>query len=561
MALVTEAIDAFVTSTPGTAQSLRRFFPDIPADRVAEIAMVAPVPALAGLAPAPRRTRAADRLTVAILGNFAAHKGGVEAINLIRSCEAYPIHFKVIGRVEQQYRDRIEAFHPGQVSVSGPYEQHAIGTLLAGCDVSLHLSTWPETFVIALTEAWQAGLVPIVTDIGALAERVDDGVDGFKVPANDPGAVRARLLELHYDRARLARMRALVGRKTFPALEDHRAAMRALYARLIAARCAGPGRHRSRPRTGFDLRLENLGFRTNAPSWTSAAIQWDETAGTSGAPVQAPASDRVVPTSDLPDAHRRLSLRPVARSACGWNLDVMRTDDRLTGSLDFASVARTSLFLRGWLHISGSEPSAIYARLTGSGGHAWALLQTDLRPDVAKWHGEPAAATSGWSGQIDVSGMAFGRYALAIAQVAGGQLRILDDVASVFIAPDTGDPARFVPEPRAFIDGPPQSFTLCHSLPEDADAITVSPGQLWAAEVTFSGASPRLAKETLAVLRTPAGQAWRAPVLRIGERTVRITASVPDIDPGPCTVSLAEPQSRSLRTVATLFRTQVTAAS
>ena len=560
MALVTEAIDAFVTSTPGTAQSLRRYFPEIPAGRVAEIAMVAPCPAIPGPAPAPQRTRAADRLTVAILGNFAPHKGGLQAINLIRSCEAYPIHFKVIGRVDHPYRELMETFEADQVSVTGPYEQHAIGTLLAGCDVSLHLSTWPETFVIALTEAWQAGLVPIVTDIGALAERVEDGVDGFKVAPNDPGAVRARLIELHYDRARLARMRAAVGRKTFPAVEDHRAAIRGLYDRLIAAR-SPTGRHRDRPRAGFDLRLENLGFRTNAPSWTSAAIQWDESAATPDAPASAQAGGLAVPTPDLPDAHRRLSLRPVARNACGWNLDVMRTDDRLSRSLDLAPVARASIFLRGWLHVSGPAPSAVYVRLTGSAGTSWALLQSDLRPDVAKWHGEPAAATSGYSGQIDVSGMAFGRYALAIAQVADGQVRILDDVASVFIAPDTGDPARFVPEPRAFVNGPPQSFTLRHSLPEGADAITVSPGQLWAAEVEFSGASPRLPKETLAVFRTSAGQAWRAPVLRIDERTVRITASVPDIDPTTCTVSLAEPHSRSLRTLATLFQTQVTAAS
>jgi glycosyltransferase involved in cell wall biosynthesis len=561
VALVTEAIDAFVTSTPGTAQALRRFFPEIPADRVTEIEMVAPCPAIANPAPAPQRKRLADRLTVAILGNFAAHKGGWQAVNLIRSCEAYPIHFKVIGRVDHSYRDLMETFQPDQVSVTGSYEQHAIGTLLAGCDVALHLSTWPETYVIALTEAWQAGLIPIVTDLGALAERVEDGVDGFKVPPNDPGAVRARLIELHYDRARLARMRAAVGRKSFPSVEDHRTAIRALYARLIAARSPASGRQRHRPRAGFDLRLENLGLRTNAPSWTSAAIQWDETASSPKAPAPAPASALVVPARDLPDEHRRLSLRPVARSACGWNLDVMRTDDRLNRNMEFASVARASIFLRGWLHVSGPAPSATYLRLTGSAGTSWALLQSDLRPDVAKWHGESAAATSGYNGQIDVSGMAFGRYALAIAQVAGGQLRVLDDIASVFIAPDTGDPVRFVPEPRAFIDGPPQSFTLRHSLQDGADAPTVSPGQLWAAEVEFSGASPRLPKETLAVLRTSAGQAWRAPVLRIDERTVRITASVPDIDPSTCTVSLAEPHSRNLRTLATLFRTQVTAAS
>ncbi|MGE8126354.1 glycosyltransferase family protein [Methylobacterium sp. NPDC080182] len=558
MTLVTDAIDAFVTSTPATAGYLRRYFPGIPADRIVEIPMVAPNTAPAGARPVSRRRRDGDRLTVAILGNLAAHKGGQQAINLIRSCEAYPIHFKVIGRIDDPYREAVTGFGPDQVTVTGAYEQHAIGGLLAGCDVSLHLSTWPETFVIALTEAWQAGLVPIVADIGALAERVEDGVDGFKVPPDDAGAVRARLIALHYDRARLARMQASIGRKSFPDTDGHLGSVRALYERLIEARPLRHGRVPSHLRHGFDLRLETLGYRTNAASWTSAAIAWDEAARAPEASPAVMAAARARPVPELPDAFRRLTLRPVRRSECGWSLDVLRTDERLNRSLDLSSVvARASVFLRGWLHVSGPAPKAIYLRLTGRTGTSWVALQSDLRPDVAKWYGEPAAATSGFTGQIDVAGMSFGRYALAIVQIADGSLRILEDVASIFIAPDTEPPARFVPEPRHLVSGPPHVPDLHHSLPDAGDALRVSPGQLWAAEVAFPGTAPRLGKDTLAVFRGTNGQTWRAPVLKIDERTVRITASVPNIDPGAYTVSLAEPHNRTLRTLATLFRTQV----
>ncbi len=369
MTLVTEAIDAFVTSTPETARYLQRFFPGLPAERLCEIAMVAPSAPVPSVGSGLKRKRDTDRLTVAILGNFAAHKGGLQAINLIRSCEAYPIHFKVIGRIEDQYRDLIATFRPDQVSVTGSYEQHAIGGLMAGCDVSLHLSTWPETFVIALTEAWQAGLVPIVTDIGALAERVQDGVDGYKVSPDDPGSVRNRLIGLHYDRARLARMQAAIAQKSFPSVDDHLETVRALYDRLIAARPVRHNRIPSHLRNGFDLRLESLGFRTNAPSWTSAAIQWDEAAHPAATPLAAVASTHVRPMPDLPDAFRRLPLRPIRRSECGWSLDVMRADDRLNRSLDLSPVAQGSIFLRGWLHISGPAPKALYLRLTEDAEH------------------------------------------------------------------------------------------------------------------------------------------------------------------------------------------------
>ena len=546
MELVTGAIDAFVTSTPETARSLCRFFPGIPDERVVEIEMVSPSPLASGAAPAPRRKHEARALTVAFVGNFSPHKGGMHAINLIRSCEGYPIRFKLIGRIDDQYRAMIAHLPPEQVSVTGPYDQHAVGMLLAGCDVSLHLSTWPETFVIALTEAWQAGLVPIVTDIGALAERVRDGVDGFKVRPGDTGAVRDRLIELHYDRARLAQMGSAVARKTFITVEDHLASVRALYERLIAARPCPHERVPDRLRVGFDLSLDSLGLRTNAPTWTSRSIRWDEAADPTAAQTAAPKSARAYPTSDLPDPYRRLTLRSVRRSECGWSLDVMRTDDRLSRSLDAPPLARTSVFLRGWLHVSGPAPKATFLRLTSGSGEAWAPLQADRRPDVAKWHGEPSAANSGFTGQIDVAGLPFGRHKLSVAQVVGDRILILEDVAAIFVAPDAEPPTRFVPEPRQLKIGTPSAFTLQHSLPELDGAISASPGSVWVAEMRLDTALPSHCDKITLVFQSKK-RLWRTPVTKIDDQTIRVNAFLPIDASGDGSLSLAESGSQTMR--------------
>ena len=546
MELATGAIDAFVTSTPETARYLRRFFPGIPDECVVEIEMVSPRPIALGSVPGLRRKHEASALTVAFLGNFAPHKGGMHAINLIRSCEGYPIHFKLIGRVDDQYRDLIARLPPDQVIVTGPYDQRAVGVLLTGCDVSLHLSTWPETFVIALTEAWQAGLIPIVTDIGALAERVCDGVDGFKVRTGDTGAVRDRLIELHYDRARLARMRSAVTRKTFITVEDHLASIRALYERLIAARPCPHERVPDRLRLGFDLSLDDLGFRTNAATWTSRSIRWDETADPAVAQTATPRSTRAYPTSDLPDPYRRLTLRPVRRSECGWSLDVMRTDDRLNRSSDTPPLARTSVFLRGWLHVSGPAPKATFLRLASGGGTAWAPLQTDLRPDVAKWHGEPSAANSGFTGQIDVAGLSFGRHELSVAQIVGDRILILEDVASIFIASDAEPPTRFVPEQRQLMTGAASTFTLQHSLPEMGGMISASPGSVWVAEMKLHTALPSRGEKLTLVFQSKK-QLWRTPVTKIDDQTVRINAFFPIDASGHGGLALAESGGQTIR--------------
>ena len=58
--------------------------------------------------------------------------------------------------------------------VTGAYEPAALPGLVAGTGaaIALFLHVWPETFSYTLSEAIDAGLLPVVPDIGAPAERV-----------------------------------------------------------------------------------------------------------------------------------------------------------------------------------------------------------------------------------------------------------------------------------------------------------------------------------------------------------------------------------------------------
>ncbi len=78
------------------------------------------------------------------------------------------------------------------MKVYGRYSAGDIAALQVA-DVALNLSIWPETYCISLSEAWQNGLIPIVTDVGALGDRVKDGVNGFKVPIGRANMVLERL--------------------------------------------------------------------------------------------------------------------------------------------------------------------------------------------------------------------------------------------------------------------------------------------------------------------------------------------------------------------------------
>jgi glycosyltransferase involved in cell wall biosynthesis len=67
--------------------------------------------------------------------------------------------------------------------------------LYARADVFV-FPTLGDSLPIAIMEAMASGLPVVATSVGAIAEQVDDGVNGFLVPENDPAALAAATLRL-----------------------------------------------------------------------------------------------------------------------------------------------------------------------------------------------------------------------------------------------------------------------------------------------------------------------------------------------------------------------------
>lgn len=161
------------------------------------------------LVPLPAFLRHADTtksydspaLTVGILGNFTQAKGADTALAVMKQCLDRPILFHLFGRIDDHYVGMLDTLSTDKIIRHGSYS----GTLpaaFAQCHVGLFLSPWPETFCITLSEAQSCGVVPIVTNLGAQAERVRDGEDGLLVPVGDADAV-CRALERLQDRTYL----------------------------------------------------------------------------------------------------------------------------------------------------------------------------------------------------------------------------------------------------------------------------------------------------------------------------------------------------------------------
>ena len=105
----------------------------------------------------------------------------------------------------------MEFFGERDVHIVLDYRREDLPALVAKIapDAALLLPTVAETFSYTLSELIGLGVPPIATRIGALGERVRDGVDGFLV-APDAAAVVAAVARLQRDRGALAAARVNV---------------------------------------------------------------------------------------------------------------------------------------------------------------------------------------------------------------------------------------------------------------------------------------------------------------------------------------------------------------
>ena len=227
---VLRTLDAIVSLSQSTEDILLKIYPDLRHQR----RYVEGLPVPDRRVPKRQHWAANERLRVAVPGNFARQKGAATLCKVFEAMRHEPIEFHVFGHADAQAAAWLRCNSLPNVIIHGKYDPAVAAQQLTACDVSLMLSIWPETYVLTLSESWQAGLVPIVTDIGALGERVRHGENGFKVPVDEPGAVVHLLRAILADRGSLTPLRRDIGPEDYRSLADHLRNLTGIYDSLIA---------------------------------------------------------------------------------------------------------------------------------------------------------------------------------------------------------------------------------------------------------------------------------------------------------------------------------------
>ena len=168
-----------------------------------------------------RTTRiSAERpLRVLSLGRLDRQKGVERVAAVIRATEPLPVEWRVVGSsVMGDLGDHSSL--GGRVKVEPAiYDRAGVMELLLWADVVVLLSHW-EGSPLLILEAQSLGAIPLATDVGAVAEMIEHGVNGYLVRAtqfdlvvNEATAALASLIDDHVGRTGMSRKAMEIGER------------------------------------------------------------------------------------------------------------------------------------------------------------------------------------------------------------------------------------------------------------------------------------------------------------------------------------------------------------
>jgi len=169
-------------------------------------------------------------LRVTYLGSLAWQKGVHVLVEAARGISPQALHIRVIGNLQTfpDYVQRLRAIaDPDVITFDGAIDNARVAEVLANTDILAVPSLWYENSPVVIQEAHAAGVPVIASRLGALTEKVRDGVDGLLVAPGDVETWREALQELISQPERLAALRAAVPKPL--SFSEHLARLQEIY--------------------------------------------------------------------------------------------------------------------------------------------------------------------------------------------------------------------------------------------------------------------------------------------------------------------------------------------
>jgi glycosyltransferase involved in cell wall biosynthesis len=232
------AADARTACSPYLARWLLETC-DVPEPRTVSPPIVPPEPGLPlHLRPTPA-TR--GRLNLALIGVVHAYKGTGVAVDAVANAKLGRTQLAILGSVHDRQlaaaiRRKAAAVGDLELRIAGSFEPAELSLLMADVDVLLICSQSPETYSLAAREAWSRGVPVLASRLGALAEAVREGENGYTFRHDDPCELAALLQRIVAQPGLLVKLRDGATRTPYVTPTQYAAAFREIYAEVLAAK-------------------------------------------------------------------------------------------------------------------------------------------------------------------------------------------------------------------------------------------------------------------------------------------------------------------------------------
>jgi len=154
-----------------------------------------------------------ELIRIGFFGQISKLKGInvlLEAAEILEEREAHNVVVEIFGdysgqppEFQSDFLARLEKVGRN-VKFHGPYDQNRVDRLMQAVDAVIVPSIWWENSPVVIQEALRNRRPLICSDIGGMAEKVRDGIDGFHFPVGNSVALASLLLNIAATPAQLA---------------------------------------------------------------------------------------------------------------------------------------------------------------------------------------------------------------------------------------------------------------------------------------------------------------------------------------------------------------------